>query len=81
MADVTIASKTRHAIGDVVLVTLTVSAGTTIPVAKTGLKRFVAAWLGDYGDNAHLTITFTSTLLTLSGAPSGGNQCVFIIGY
>lgn len=82
MADVTIDSKTRHAIGDVVMVTVVCSAGTTIPVASVGLKRFVAAWGQDTGDGAgQLGITFTSTLLTLSAQPAGGTFTVFAIGY
>jgi hypothetical protein len=82
MAAATIDSKTKHAIGDVVLITAIISAETTISATAVGLKRFVAAWLQDTGDGAgQLAITFTSTSLELSAAPAGGTVTVFAIGY
>lgn len=81
MAACTIDSKGRHAIGDVVLVWAVCSDGTTITPTAVGLKRFVNAWISDSGDNANVYLTFTASLITLSGAPSGGTQTVFAIGY
>jgi hypothetical protein len=81
MAACTVDSKTKHVLGDVVLVAAVCSAGTTITPALVGMSRFVNAWISDSGDNATVYLTFTSSLITLSAAPSGGTQTVFMIGY
>ena len=55
--------------------------GTTISKRSLGMERIEAAWLGDTGDAAHLTLTITAGLITLSAALNGGTSQLFVIGF
>lgn len=81
MAAVTKTIQGRYSMGNKFLVVAVCTAGTTITPAAVGLSRFESAWISDSGDNANVYLTFTATLITLSAAPSGGSQTVFMIGF
>ena len=55
--------------------------GTTISKGSLGLARIEAAWLGDTGDAAHLTLAITGDTITLSAALNGGTSQLFVIGF
>lgn len=57
------------------------ASGTTISKGSLGLARIEAAWLGDTGDAAHLTLAITSDQITLSAATNGGTSQLFVIGF
>jgi hypothetical protein len=75
----------RIPLGDKTLVVTLIAdgsgTGTTISNTSLGLSRIEAAWLGDTGDAAHLTLTITGSLITLSAATSGGTSQLFVIGF
>ena len=82
MADATFTIVDRVSLGNKVLVVISVSAGADIAASAVGLSAMEYGWLQDVGDNAGLYITMTSRASwSLSAAPSGGNQLVFIVGY
>jgi hypothetical protein len=55
--------------------------GTTITNTSLGLARIEAAWLGDTGDAAHIALTISDSLITLSAAMNGGTSQLFVIGF
>jgi hypothetical protein len=81
MAACTISTKYLQTMGDKLMAVAVCSAGTTIAAAAVGLKRIQYAWIQDTGDNAAVYITLSSNTVTLSAAPSGGTQTVFMVGF